>query len=51
MNKCIAKPRANRKENGPVVGKIFFASNIQVVRVSMTYCIVNRWIITRLGAL
>lgn len=22
MNKCIAKPRANRKENGPVVGKI-----------------------------
>lgn len=24
MNKCISKPRASRKDNGPVVGEMFF---------------------------
>lgn len=24
MNKCIAKPRTHRKENGPIVGRFLF---------------------------
>lgn len=40
MNKCIAKPRASRKDNGPVVGEIslVFHCHIQPVKYHRCNC-------------